>query len=207
MVGGVKLMDLAKENTSEIYLPCAQSGSPPWMFFAVRSRVEGGSVIASVRNAVREVAPDEPLYDVRTMDERVAASTAPRRLNAWLLGIFAALALVLSAVGTYGVIAYSVAQRTHEFGIRMALGAERGDVLKLVLGQGIALTLLGVGVGLAGAAGFTRYLSSLLYGVRPNDALTFISVGLLLFAVVLLACYIPARRATKVDPMVALRYE
>ena len=207
VVGGVKLMDLAKENTSEIYLPCAQSGSPPWMFFAVRSRVEGGSVIASVRNAVREVAPDEPLYDVRTMDERVAASTAPRRLNAWLLGIFAALALVLSAVGTYGVIAYSVAQRTHEFGIRMALGAERGDVLKLVLGQGIALTLLGVGVGLAGAAGFTRYLSSLLYGVRPNDALTFISVGLLLFAVVLLACYIPARRATKVDPMVALRYE
>jgi putative ABC transport system permease protein len=207
VVGSVKLLDLAKENTPEIYLPYTQSGSPPWIFLAVRSQGEVGSLIASVRSAAREVVSDEPLYDVRTMEERVAASTAPRRLNAWLLGIFAALALILSAVGTYGVVTYSVAQRTHEFGIRMALGAERGDVLKLVLGQGIALTLLGVSVGLAGAAGFTRYLASLLYGVRPNDALTFISVGLLLFAVALLACYIPARRATKVDPMVALRYE
>jgi putative ABC transport system permease protein len=207
VVGDVKLLDLAKENTPEMYLPCAQSGSPPWMFFAIQSRLGVSSLIASVRNAVREVVPDEPLYDVRTMEERVEASTAPRRLNAWLLGIFAALALVLSAVGTYGVIAYSVAQRTHEFGIRMALGAERGDVLKLVLGQGIALTLLGVSVGLAGAAGLTRYLSSLLYGVRPNDALTFATVGLLLTTVALLASYIPARRATKVDPMVALRYE
>jgi putative ABC transport system permease protein len=207
VVGNVKLLDLTQENTPEIYLPYTQSGSPPWMFFAVRSRVEVGSVIASVRNAVREVVPDEPLYDVRTMEERLAASTAPRRLNAWLLGIFAALALVLSAVGTYGVIAYSVAQRTREFGIRMALGAERGDVVRLVLGQGFGLTLLGVGTGLAGAAGLTRYLSSLLYGVRPNDALTFATVGVLLTAVALLACYIPARRATKVDPMVALRYE
>jgi putative ABC transport system permease protein len=207
VVANVKLLDLAATDNPEIYLPYTQSGSPPWMFFAVRSRVELGSLIASVRSAAREVLPDEPLYDVRTMEERVAASTAPRRLNALLLGIFAALALILSAVGTYGVIAYSVAQRTHELGIRMALGADRRDVLKLVLGQGMAVTLLGVAVGLAGASGLTRYLSSLLYGVRPTDALTFVAVALLLTAVALLACYIPAQRATKIDPMVALRYE
>jgi putative ABC transport system permease protein len=207
VVGNVKLLDLAARDNPEIYLPYTQSGSPPWMFFAVRSRGELGSLIASVRSAAREVVPDEPLYDVRTMEERVAASTAPRRLNALLLGIFAGLALILSAAGTYGVLAYSVAQRTHELGIRMALGADRRDVLKLVLGQGMAVTLLGVAVGLAGASGLTRYLSSLLYGVRPTDALTFVAVALLLTAVALLACYIPARRATKVDPMVALRYE
>jgi putative ABC transport system permease protein len=207
VVGDVKLLDLAAEDSPEIYLPYTQSGSPSWMFFAVRSPTELGSLITSVRNAVREEVPDEPLYDMRTMEERVAASTAPRRLNALLLGIFATLALILAAVGTYGVIAYSVAQRTHELGIRIALGADRQDVLKLVLGQGFALTLLGVAIGLTGASALTRYLASLLYGVRPTDALTFFGLALLLTAVSLLASYLPARRATKVDPMVALRYE
>jgi putative ABC transport system permease protein len=207
IVGDVKLLDLAAQDKPELYLPCAQSGSPPWMFFAIRSRVGTDSLIASVRKAVRDVVPDEPLYDVRTMEQRVEASTAPRRLNALLLGVFAALALVLSAVGTYGVIAYSVAQRTRELGIRMALGAERADVLRMVAREGLALAGLGVALGVAAGLGLTQLLASMLFSVRPADPLTFLSVSISLVAVALVSSYIPARRATKVDPMVALRYE
>jgi len=207
IVGDVKLLDLAAQDKPELYLPCAQSGSPPWMFFAIRSRIQTEALIASVRNAVRDVVPDEPLYSVRTMEERVEASTAPRRLNALLLGVFAALALLLSAVGTYGVIAYSVAQRTRELGIRMALGAERADVLRMVTHEGLALAGVGVALGVAAALGLTQFLASLLFSVRPADPLTFISVSVLLVAVALISSYIPARRATKVDPMVTLRYE
>jgi putative ABC transport system permease protein len=207
VVGNVKLLDLAAESNPEMYLPYTQSGSPTWMFFAVRSRVELGSLIASVRKAAREVVPDEPLYSVRTMEERVAASTAPRRLHALLLGSFAALALVLSAVGTYGVIAYSVAQRTHEIGIRMALGAQRHDVMRQVVEEGVLLIGAGVVFGIFGTLALTRFLTSLLYGVKPTDPATFAAVSAILTGVALLASYIPARRATKVDPMVALRCE
>ena len=207
IVGDVKLLDLAAQDKPELYLPCAQSGSPPWMFFAIRSRVGAESLIASMREAVRDVVPDQPLYDVRTMEERVEASTAPRRLNALLLGVFAALALVLSAVGTYGVIAYSVAQRTRELGIRMALGAERADVLRMVTRKGLVLAGVGVALGAAAALGLTQFLASMLFSVRPADPLTFVSVCVLLVTVALVSSYIPARRATKVDPMVALRYE
>ena len=207
IVGDVKLLDLAARDKPELYRPCAQSGSPPWMFFAIRSRFGPESLIASVRNAVRDVVPDEPLYDVGTMEERVDASTAPRRLNAVLLGVFAALALLLSAVGTYGVIAYSVAQRTRELGIRMALGADRSDVLSMVTREGLALAGAGVALGVVAALGLTQFLASMLFSVRPADPLTFVSVSVLLVAIALVSSYIPARRATKVDPMVALRYE
>jgi putative ABC transport system permease protein len=141
------------------------------------------------------------------MDEVVAQAEAGHRFPALLLGLFAALALVLAGVGIYGVMSYSVGQRLHELGIRMALGAQRTDVLRLVVGQGLPLILVGVGIGLAAAFGLTRLMSGMLYGVRPGDLMTFAVVPLVLAGVAVLASYIPARRATRVDPMVALRYE
>jgi putative ABC transport system permease protein len=141
------------------------------------------------------------------MDEILADSVAQPRYQTMLLGLFGIAALILAAVGTYGVTSYSVAHRTHEIGVRMALGAEKSDVLKMVIGQGLKLTLMGVAIGIAGALALTRFLASLLYGITPTDPLTFLAVSVALMAVALLACYIPARRAANVDPMVALRYE
>jgi putative ABC transport system permease protein len=153
------------------------------------------------------VDANQPVYELRSMRERIRASLGPQRLSLTLLAVFAGIALVPACVGLYGVISYGVTERTHEIGIRMALGAQKGDVLTMVLTQGLKLTLIGVALGIAGDLGLTRFLSSLLYGVKPTDPLTFTAVSLILTAVALLACYIPARRATKVDPMVALRYE
>jgi putative ABC transport system permease protein len=174
---------------------------------AVRGAGDETALTASIRNAVREIDPDQPVSAVQTMNAIVASTISPQKFATWMLGLFAATALVLAALGIYGVMAYSVTQRTHEIGIRMALGANRGDVLKMIVRQGMKLTLVGVGVGLVGSLLVTRAMTTLLFGVKATDPLTYGGVALLLAGVALLSCLLPARRATKVDPMIALRYE
>jgi len=165
------------------------------------------SLAGTIRDQVFSVDKDQPVFQVQTMERLLANSLATRRFSMFLFAVFSAVALVLSAVGIYGVMSYSVNQRTREIGIRMALGARRADVMRLVVGQGMALTAIGLGLGLASAFGLTRLMSSLLFGVAATDPTTYTGIALLLGLVALAACYIPARRATKVDPMVALRYE
>lgn len=176
---------------------------------AVVLRTEGdpAAIMGPVRRAVEQIDPREVVYGVQTMDEVVASSFATRRLSMILLGIFAAFALVLSCVGIYGVISHLVGQRTHEIGVRMALGAQRGDVMRLVLGEGAGMALIGVAIGIIAALGLMRLMANQLYGVTAYDPLTFVTVAILLMLIALLACYFPARRAVRVDPMVALRYE
>ena len=198
--------NLEEEPAPEIFVPYLQQ--PPYrMTFAIRTEAEPQNLTAAVRKAVAGIDKNQPLSEAATMDEIIANSVAPRRFRMLLLGLFVLLALVLAAVGTYGVIAYTCSQRTHEFGVRLALGAEQGDILKLVIRQGFMLALIGVGVGIGGAYALTRFLATLLYGVKPTDPVTFTAVSLLLMCVTVLASYIPARRAMKVDPMLALRYE
>jgi putative ABC transport system permease protein len=164
-------------------------------------------LVAAMREQVKSIDRDQPVYNIRTMDEIRSDSVSTERLNLALLSIFAGLALVLAIVGIYGVMSYSVTQRTHEIGIRMAIGAKPVDVFRMVIGQGMMLALIGVACGLLGAFGLTRLMASMLFGVEPTDPVTFASIAILLTAVALVACYLPSRRATKVDPMVSLRYE
>ena len=151
--------------------------------------------------------PDQPVADVRTLDAVVAKAIARPRFDTFLLGIFAIVALILASVGLYGVMNYSTTQRTHEIGIRMALGASRSQIMRLVLGDGMSLTFIGILLGLAGSVALTRVMESFLFGVSPTDAMTFVGVSLLLAAVSLLAAYLPARKATRLDPTIALRCE
>lgn len=177
------------------------------MVLTVRTTTDPLSLATAVRNQVKELDPDQPVTDVRTMTEVISRSVWQPRLYAILFAVFGVVALILSSVGIYGVMSYAVTQRTHEIGIRMALGAQTYDVLRMVVGQGMILTAIGVALGLLGAFSITRVMSSLLFGVSATDPVTFLSVSVLLSCVALLACYIPARRATRVDPMTALRYE
>ncbi|MCU1267458.1 MAG: hypothetical protein JWM21_3776 [Acidobacteria bacterium] len=192
--------------TPEFYLPHAQDS---WnsMVLVAKTNVEPTSLAVQVRQQVWAVDKDQPVFDVRSMQEVRSMSVALYTFSSVTLGIFAGLALLLASVGIYGVMAFAVTQRTHEIGIRMALGARGGDVLKLVVKHGMVLALTGVGIGLAGAWVLTRFMAGLLVGVRPTDLLTFSAVSFCLLVAALLACYLPARRATKVDPLVALRYE
>jgi putative ABC transport system permease protein len=207
VVGHVKHDSLRLEGREQVYLPHAQTRSVRSMTLAVRSNVEPTSLIPTIRRAVAQVDTDLPLYDVRTIDQRLSASLAQPRLNLTLIGSFAVLALILAAVGTYGVTAYSATQRFQEIGIRMALGAERRDILRLMLRHGLRLILVGVAIGTAVAFSLTRVMSSLLFGVSANDSVTYVAIASLLVIVALVATFIPARRATKIDPIAALRCE
>jgi ABC-type antimicrobial peptide transport system permease subunit len=165
------------------------------------------SLVSAVRAELRAMDPSRPLYDVHTEDELAAASIAPRRFALTLVGLFAGLALLVASIGIYGVISYTVTESTKELGIRMALGALKSDVLRMVLGRGLRLVMIGIAVGAIAALGATRVMGSFLFNVSATDPVTFVAVACLLIIVAIAACLIPARRATRVDPMVALRYE
>ena len=207
VVGRVKMESL-NQNSDRVqgYFPFAQVPQGG-MTVIIKGASDPNQLISSVRNAVKEIDPEQPIYNPRTMDEIRAESVAPERLNLTLLSLFAGIALVLAIVGIYGVMSYSVTQRTHEIGIRMAIGARPRDVFKMILGQGMKLALIGVGIGLLSAFGLTRLMETMLFGVEPTDATTFASISALLIGIALLACYLPGRRATKVEPTISLRYE
>jgi putative ABC transport system permease protein len=209
VVGNVRQTELYGDPRMDLYAPYAQDRRA---FIAprdlvLRTKGDTASVAAAVRQAVWSVDKDQPISHIRTMDQVFAAAISRERFQALLLGLFAALALVLACVGLYGVISYAVAQRTHEIGVRMALGARPADVLRLVLRQGMGLTIAGLIIGIGVGSFATRVLTDMLFDVTPRDPLTFIGVPALLLLVAFLACYIPARRATRIDPLVALRYE
>jgi putative ABC transport system permease protein len=202
---------VGKEFREAAFIPLAQAPQVTMLLnsstLLVRSTIDPASLVTAVRRQIHSVDPDLPFAKVAAMESRIYDALKPQRFNTFLMGLFAALALLLAAVGLYGVLSYSVAQRRHEIGVRMALGAQTRDVLGLVLRHGMTLTLIGMAIGLVAAIGLTRLIKTLLVGVSATDPVTFIVIALLFAMVALLACYLPARRATKVDPMVALRSE
>jgi putative ABC transport system permease protein len=206
VVSDVKQYGLDKKDPMQIYLPEAQYPTQ-FMTLVVRASSEAKGLIAAVRNEILAADKDQAVYNITTMEQLLADSISLRRFSMLLLIVFAAMALMIAAVGIYGVISYSVTQRTHEIGVRMALGAGRREILRLVVGQAMGMTLAGVAAGMAAAFGLTRVMESLLFQVSATDPSTFIIIPVILTGVALGACSVPARRATKVDPMVALRYE
>jgi putative ABC transport system permease protein len=206
VVGNVRQESLTDDVAPEIYVPFGQMVMNG-MTVLIRTKSDPLSLTPDIRNAVLSLDPNQPIYEVKTLDQRVAESVAVTRSLMFLFGTFAMLALVLASVGIYGIVSYSVSQRTHEIGIRMALGAQRAHVLRLIMRNGIALAITGIVIGIGGALALTRFLKTLLFGIAPTDSPTFIAVSIGLFVIAIAACLIPARRATKVDPLVALRYE
>ena len=207
VVGNVRHSTLEQEAGLEIYFPITQQRDAPALDLVVRAQVPVEVFAPSVRSVLGRIAPNLPTGDFKTLSQIVDQAVSPRRFVVVLLGGFALLALVLASLGIYGVLAYSVTQRTNEIGIRMALGAQTAAILRLILAQGVGLALAGVGIGIGASLALTQVISSLLFGVRATDPLTFVGIALLLLCVALLACTIPARRAIKVDPLVALHYE
>ena len=206
VVEHLRIHDLTREVREQIYVPYAQEPFGT-MGIVIRAKGNPAGVLKDVEQQVHALNPEIAVRDLGLMDSYVEDARAPMRFNLILIGIFGGVALVLASIGLYGVMAYSVTQRWHELGVRMALGAAPRDVLGLVLSQGVRLIAVGAGVGLLASLAMTRVLSNLLFGVSATDPLTFASVALVLVAVALAACYIPARRASRVDPLVALRYE
>jgi putative ABC transport system permease protein len=208
VVGDVKITGLDEAIRPVLYYPFRQSSST-FANLVARTDSDPNVLAGAIRNEIRNLEPDAAILNVRTMDDMIAQTPASfmRRFPALVISIFAGVALLLASIGIYGVVSYSVSQQTHYIGVRMALGASPADILKMVLKQGLLLALLGVGIGVLAALGLMRLLSTLLYQVSTNDVTTFATVTGALFVVALLACYLPARRATKVDPLVALRYE
>lgn len=202
VIGNVHQYGLEAAPTMDVYY------TGGWTQYAViRTASDPAALTQAAIGEVHKFDPNLPVTHVMTLDNLLSDSVSPRRFSTFLLGVFAGLALLLAAMGIYGVMSYVVSLRTNEIGIRMALGAQPGDIWSLVIGRGAQLALAGVALGLMGAFALTKLISSLLYGVKPTDPVTFGGVALLLVSVALLACYVPARRAMRVDPMVALRYE
>ena len=206
VVGNVKHLGLDQEVQPEMYMPIYE-GPEYFMYLLVRTKSNPMALAKVIQNEVAQIDKDQPVANIKTMENVFSESVAPRRFSMLLITLFAAIALVLSSVGIYSVISYSVAQRRHELGIRMALGANARDVLTLVIGQGFKLIVIGTAIGLAGAFILTRLLQSMLFNVSTTDPVVFLGISLTLISVALLASYIPARRAAKVDPMIALRHE
>lgn len=206
VVSDVKQYGLDGDTKTQFYLPFRQRPLR-YRTLLVRTKGEPTSLIGAIQSKVDKLDEDQPCFNIRTLETLLSDTMAPRSTAYALLGLFSSLALSLAAVGIYGVLSYTVSQRTGEFGLRMALGAQRRDILRLVLSEGWLLTFTGVIAGLLGAFFLTRFMSSVLYGVAPTDLETFVGVGLVLGCVALFACYVPARRATRIDPTVALRNE
>jgi putative ABC transport system permease protein len=210
VVSDVKGGSLNQPTPAQVYAPLTQHRREGWvnlLMLAVQTNVPPASLASAIREQVRGLDPDLPLTNIQTVDDLLSRTLSQAKFSLLLLGLFSVVGLLLAAIGIYGVMATTVAQRTQEFGVRIALGAQAGDVLRLVVGQGMMLIALGSVAGLVTAFAVTRLMSSLLFGVSPNDPTTLAAITVLLVTVALLACYIPARRATKVDPLVALRYE